>query len=50
MNVNGITNSASVYNTSATAQTKESAAAAKTETTKAKTVWVVFTVVAPAAE
>lgn len=42
MNVNGITNSASVYNTSATAQTKESAAAAKTETTKANETGVVY--------
>lgn len=42
MNVNGITNSASVYNTSATAQTKESAAATKTETTKANETGVVY--------
>ena len=42
MNVNGITNSASVYNTSAATQTKEQATAAKTETTKANETGVVY--------
>ena len=41
MNVNGITNSASVYNTSAATQSKEQAAA-KTETTKTNETGVVY--------
>ena len=42
MNVNGITNSASVYNTSAATQAKEQGTAAKTETTKTNETGVVY--------
>ncbi len=42
MNVNGITNSTSVYNTSAATQKKDEASAAKTETTKTNETGVVY--------